>query len=137
MKKILATILVTVTLISCSKDSSSSGTGASSISPPSWIIGTWAYKISNTNTIMQSHTFTSDNYTIYTAGQTIDFKQTISSSSGKMTIEETIETDNNYELTLKNIVSSGITQTTKYNFSKVNSTIITWQQGGTTQYTKQ
>jgi hypothetical protein len=54
-----------------------------------------------------------------------------------MTIEETIETDNNYELTLKNIVSSGITQTTKYNFSKVNSTIITWQQGGTTQYTKQ
>lgn len=135
MKKLFFTLSTILILFGCSSsdDSSNSNLNSASISPPSWIHGTWVLDGST-----YGYKFTSDDFILKTLSD-LSFKESVNStlSSGQTASTTETKTDSSYEISI-----TILTTTYNYHFVKISPTIIEWvndPQGSLvhTYYTKQ
>lgn len=134
MKKIFLVSLFFI-LISCS-NSENNPTTNSTISPPSWIQGTWMGTDLNGNISSFGFRFTSDDFLLLNANQDFSFKQSIAqtiSTGGNASVIQNIS-ENSY-----GINCTIISVSYSYSFTRVSSTVIEYNTptGGTIELFKQ
>lgn len=125
MKKSLI-IFLTVLLFSCSSsdDKNESSTSNISITPPSWIQGTWLQVLSNSPYIAEpTLRFKSDDLCLLTSSLEQCNAENLRQSAriGVLTKVEQVITDKEYKLSIT--IQS---QTVTYHFIKINSSKIEW-----------
>ena len=121
MKKILL-ISLTFLILNCSTNSDNQSVSNVQITPPSWIQGTWLQTLSTDPLITQPvYRFSENDFCVISSSIETCHAQNLqqaSQSGGNVNVEQII-TATEYELKI-----TVVSQTTKYNFIKINDTTI-------------
>ena len=121
MKKFYLLLLVSILIISCSKDDGAVNS-TTSINPPAWIHGTWRSEGAG-GTSITGLQFTANDM-ILLGLTNMSHKNNISSiikSGGEVTVDENISQED-YDITIEYSMGTSI----NYSFSKVDDNTIIW-----------
>lgn len=125
MKKLLILFLSVTTLLSCASDEGASTltpvTPPNSITPPSWIQGSWSQRIGSPDnyTYLPTFRFKPNDFCSWSSNTEACFGNSIQQSNGSVTATQVIS-NNEYKLT----ITIGGSQTTVYHFVKITDTKI-------------
>ncbi len=140
MKKIIFSISIIFTLLSCSSNSSDDESSNNyQFHPPTWLQGTWAKNFNGSNEVERTYKFLSNNIFEYQGGTPdnahtiIDYNEYygLNVSSSLVISEENI--NNKYKITFKNIAYGQTIITTQY-FTRLTPTTFIHNDDGSLDY---